>query len=363
MSNLPKNPGFVWSPTRDAVFSACPLEYYYAYYKAWNGWSIDSEEGRREAYACKNLTSLPSVFNAAFRDAVASVFRSVRDNRTKMMSTEAAVTFVKERVRSRLNEAYRMRRDYRGWLDDPKRGGILMEGVYGSSLDEPVKETRKKIAAIGNLAETRTFREFFSEFGKGSSFGKVLEVSENPFKTGLGSFEMFGIRVMTGVDLLYKRNDGVYVASNWKTSGEKASDAISAEAVAAYVSLRYGVPLGKIRVRNEYLLEGTVSEFVPNLDNMKAFAWYVEASAEAMKSFVIGGDTGSNVPVDEEEFAKASENPSCAWCRYRGICIKHAAENEEFFDGMREFAYIPREKMEKKNVWELSAWARKHACV
>lgn len=335
--SLPKNPFFAWSPSRWDVFRSCPLAYYYSYYLAWDGWDIDSEPARREAYLCKNLTSLSFIFNNAFRDEMTRIARAVQSGAYAAEPEKFSPEEVEKSIRARLNRAYAGRKNFRAWLDDPKRFPLIMECVYqgwGNPMEDSIEWIKEKLSFVHGYTDFKTFSDLVS-LSKSGNGDKVIEAGESPFKSGLDTFLLDGVKVFSGVDLVYQK-DGKTVAVNWRTGDDRESYMAASRAVALYLNLHYGIPSSDMVVRNEFLISGESAEYNPGKHSIDDAKKRIAKQAAVMAEFVKSSDTKENIPLSEDAFCEAARNPDCSWCRYRGICMKHKDKNACFFKKMVE---------------------------
>ena len=367
MSRLPENPEFMWSPSRDELFTACPLAYFYCYYQSWDGWNWNSEKPKRDAYLCKNITSRPYVCNNAFREGMTRIFRGFRSDAYARHPAETRPSAVTNLVRERLNKAYISRRKLAGWFADPKRNQPLMEAVYKDWMNDDflavsVGGTKEKLEEVSGYVGTKTYQEFSKEAllhldafrkeqeekveplikevrpAKPSDW--ILEISEDPFRSGLDSFMLDDVLVRVGIDLVYQKMDGTIVAVNWRTSdSRKDADALASKVIALYIKERYGVFFNKTCVRNEYVVSHEVEEYVPTKRDLRETRKLIEAEVSKMKGLVVDGDTVANVPLPMDSFDEKVDNPNCFWCRYRGICKRHEGKNASFLKTMEEEVY------------------------
>lgn len=356
---LPENPEFVWSLSRNDKFEECALEYFYQYYRSWNGWNWDSELDRRKAYLCKNTTSLFYTFNEAYHDALARLFCFYRSEQYLAHPFDWSPRFVQTIVRNALNKAYGRRNCFDAWKVDPKRNKPLREVLYRDWMNDDflqmvVETIKEKLADIPHYVDTKTFQEFSMEsakhwadynekkahpdaqealFQKPDSVGPsdwILEISEDPFKTDFDQFQLNGYTIRVSPDIIYQRMDGTIVAANWKTNDKHPeSDKLEAKVIALYIQSRYQVPFCKTCVRTEYVFSDECIEYTPSRRDMKNVSQYITGQIQKMKSFVEGDDLKANIAKDESEFAKAVNHPNCFWCSYRAICKQHCKDEKK----------------------------------
>jgi len=297
-------PEWSWSLSRDQMFHACKRQYFYHYYASHGGWLLTAAPEAQIAYRLKKLTNLYLVLGEAVHTAAQKLI-DLRERSQAYPTQDQIVTY----IRNTLNAAFQESKQRERWWGYPKQYTMLHEMYYEGELP------RDRVDAVGSrisvCAEHLLASDSWQEI-RDSGDITVLEVEK------LKDFIVNDEKIYVKLDVLYRRGDGTYVITDWKTGKVSEKNEEQLWLYALYIHEYYGVPIEQIEIRTEYLLDGICVRSTPDEDNIMMIQHKIKASLQSMKSYL--DDTYYNRPLPVERFAGAGEHSVCRFCNFRQIC-------------------------------------------
>lgn len=303
-------PEWSWSQSRDGLFSECRRKYYFHYYQSHNGWLRDSNEEARKTYRLKQLTNLYLLLGDGIHQIAEAALKQWRDEKDLPGEEESL-----QRIRQHLNQAYLDSRQLDKWVSSPKKLNMLHEIYYSGKLpDYRVEQIKERMAAC--------VKQFFissslQEVEKGQDI-RIIEVEE------LNTFLIEDNKIYVKLDLLYKRQDDIWVIVDWKTGAESEKNDRQLLLYALFLNDKYDVPYEKMEIRVEYLLTGECNIVDIDEEEIEKIKNQVIKSTNEMKSFLM--DEAENKPLPKTSFPAEPEKRKCVFCSYQEICDEKVLE-------------------------------------
>lgn len=301
-------PEWSWSQSRDGLFRECTRKYYYYYYASHNGWLRDSDPESQAAYRLKQIGNLYLLLGDAVHRIAESALKSWRDSGSLTERNEMILS-----IRSRLNQAYKDSLQVSQWKAAPKKRMMLHEMYYGGGLPpQRVEQIKERIeACVDGFISSRSLAEL-QEDGQ----IEIKEIEE------LNHFYISGEKIYVKLDMLYKKPDGTWVISDWKTGLESDKNEQQMLLYALFLHDQYKVPYHRMEIRLEYLLPGEC--VIPKIASEEVERIEVEVtdSIKQMKAYL--EDPVRNVPLPKEAFPANPGKKTCSACSFLEICASKA---------------------------------------
>ena len=317
-----------WSVSRARLFRSCQKAYYYAYYGAWGGWSVEAPERTRLLYCLKQVQSFPlwggGIVHEVIRDALTQF---------AMRRRPIDVNDLQNAARALLRRGWVESRD-RLWEQNPKRAVNLFEHYYGEGREIPREQTdalKENIyAALENFAHCDTLAELLTlppqnwvELDQLESFivGELPADDRAPAAP---------LKVWCAIDLAYFDAQGVLHIIDWKTGSEHKEELrLQLACYAIYAMKKYQLPLEKIILGGVILNDGgRLSPYAISRESLVNATDQMLKSACAMRGKL--QDIEANT-ANEEDF-DCTQNPAvCNSCPYRQVCPGVNGQNLEEF--------------------------------
>ncbi|HVG93250.1 MAG TPA: PD-(D/E)XK nuclease family protein [Planctomycetota bacterium] len=302
-----------WSKSRAEVFGHCLRKYWWTYYGAWGGWSLDAPGETREAYVLKNLHSRWTWVGDAVHASIEGILRGIAraaDRRELDLERggEVDVDAEAERLTERMRRQYRESRDGR-YRADPKRAFGLVEHEYTVPIaDAEWREmNRRAVDGLRGFLGSPTFADI-----RASSPATWLPFEE------LDSFDFEGTPVWAALDFARRTPDGGAEVYDWKTGEERfEANTLQILAYAMYVEARHAVPATRVVGRLVYVNTGTVHEIRPTERDLdEARATMRKSVAEMRQRLQMGGGPEPS----KLAFPMTDDMDKCAVCHFRRLC-------------------------------------------
>lgn len=306
-------PEFSWSHSRHRTWMECPRKYAYMYYVSHNGWLHNAPDSSKYAYRLKKLVTLPILFGQVVHDVIDQTIDQYRKSGRIPDEKE-----LEHRVRARLRTAFLDSRD-RGeqWFRNPNRYTMLFDMYYEGQLSEQdIQDTHNRLnTCLQNFLHSKSFRDM-------TSSSKISIAASEAFR----SIEMNGIKVYAAIDTIYQHlQDGRWVIVDWKTGKHTADDISQLAVYALYAMKKWGVPLAKITVRNEYLQTGSSHTYALTANDIAAMTEQMNESVQAMKQYQ--QHETLNKPVPLEQFEPTTQTFRCQRCNFKEICLERIEDD------------------------------------
>jgi len=318
---------FSWSPSRDRSFKECKRRYFYERYGSWGGWNASASEYSKTLYLLKNLKNRwawrGSLVHEAIEDYLNQYLSDVAGDPSMKKTKESLGngSLVEEfktlwqDTKKKMNREWKISEE-KQYKDDPKKITGLKEHEYEEAISRSAwkKIWNEVLTSIQNLLSMNSFRN-------------ILENPETVVSVEkLEKANLFGYQVYYVFDVLVKEN-GVYTIIDWKTSSRMSNKANENQlGFYAAVIARNGIDLDKIKVVESNLLLGKEKSYEVSREFVDKLNDYAEASILQMAKYVVDGDLGENVGLEEEAFPM--EGPAlgiCKFCSFVGVCPEGAA--------------------------------------
>ena len=301
-------PPWSYSGSRAAIFDDCLRKYYYHYYGSHNGWKLETAEPDQvQTYRLKQLSNLYLVFGNLAHQMCESVIRSW-DKERKVPEA----SFLYQKMRELLNQAYKESQDVTGWHLRPKYQTMLSEIYYDE--DDKLKDRISSIKSrmqtvVDKLYHTRTWKEVES------GAAHIMEIEK------WDHMILHDTRVYVKMDVLYRNEQGHIVIVDWKT-GKENDFTDQLYLYALYVHEHYNVPYEHIEMRVEYLLTGECETYQATQQDIDKVSASTLRYIEEMKSCL--ADDYYNRPKDISFFTPMPSRRVCGECNFREICSSRA---------------------------------------
>lgn len=217
---------------------------------------------------------------------------------------------------------------------------FLYWGGFKSDKSQKVIDyVNKKLDNFGEMFKTTTtYQEI-----KAGRMKELIEADENMNNNNKYGSEILtftnkhgqelSVKIWAKIDLLYIRDDGKYIITDWKTESKDAfvkedsnDDAYFQLLVYAwYVLKKYHVSLKNIILRRENVVTGTTFESAaPSLATVSKALQRITAEVDAMSEYVVDKDIANNVSHAKESYGMISEDGHCSQCekcKFRALCF------------------------------------------
>ncbi|MBN6189188.1 PD-(D/E)XK nuclease family protein [Aneurinibacillus sp. BA2021] len=297
-------PQWSWSLSRDQMFHTCKRQYFYHYYQSHGGWLLTASPEAQTAYRLKQLTNLYLVLGDAVHTAAQKLI-ALHETRQAYPPADTIIAY----IRRMLNRAYQESKQPDEWWGYPKQSTMLHEMYYDGELPrDRIEAVSARIAGcVEHLLASESLREM-----QDVEHITLLEVEK------LNDFIMDDEKIYVKLDALYRRGDGTYVITDWKTGKVAEKNEEQLWLYALYLHEYYGVPLSLIEVRTEYLLDGQCVRSTPTEEHLEWIRHKIRVSLQSMRSYL--ADSYYNRPLPLESFTGAGTEMTCRMCNFRQIC-------------------------------------------
>ena len=315
-----KFPEFSWSIRRHHAFSFCKRQYFYEYYKSYDGWNYDGSAGddvTRRAYCLKYLEPLRLAYARVAANSIAHLIKKNTlsgENLMDSVKTGLHDVFVKER--------------YQGnWIKKPKKNPFLMElfhhrGFKHGIARNTLVEVTRNIDALANIEKTTTFSFLKEEKGF-----EILNFYPEGKSMDFISFQ--GVNIWSSIPLAYKTEDEKIYVVRWdvlNTSDHMTyEEQMSLFGLAFYLHEKKEIPYEDIVLREERVLIGKTIE-IKNLEKTRLlgrYTQYVGNSISEMRFLLKNENMEKNMPLPMKVFEREGEHKNCKRClscKYRTLC-------------------------------------------
>ncbi|MED0763543.1 PD-(D/E)XK nuclease family protein, partial [Aneurinibacillus thermoaerophilus] len=268
------------------------------------GWLLTATPEAQTAYRLKQMKNLYIVLGDAIH-TVAQKLLELREMGKPYPKQEQVISY----IRNLLNAAYRDSKQKDRWWGYPKQYTMLHEMYYEGGLSpERIEVIANRITTcVSNLLASTSWREI-----RDNPDVTLLEVET------LKDFIFHDEKIYVKLDVLYRRGDGTWVITDWKTGRIAEKNEEQLRLYALYIHEYYSVPLTHIEVRTEYLLDGICTRTHPDVEDIERIVHKIRASLNSMKSYL--ADSYYNRPLPLEQFAGAGHPSVCKSCNFRQIC-------------------------------------------
>ena len=334
--NITKTPEFSWSCSRSQIFNTCRRSYWYQYYGGHNGWLDNPDITAHTIYKYRNVTN----FNLVVGQGIHEVMKKA----VTFKDDDYSGQDVKKWMKNYLHEACVKGSNMAAWDSKPNRNPMLQEFLYwgGFKSDKSQKVidyVNKKLDNFGEMFKTTTtYQEI-----KAGRMKELIEADENMNNNNKYGSEILtftnkhgqelSVKIWAKIDLLYIRDDGKYIITDWKTESKDAfvkedsnDDAYFQLLVYAwYVLKKYHVSLKNIILRRENVVTGTTFESTaPSLATVSKALQRITTEVDAMSEYVVDKDIANNVSHAKESYGMISEDGHCSQCekcKFRALCF------------------------------------------
>lgn len=300
-----------WSVSRDRLFGTCRRAYYYHYYGSWGGWEDGADEGVRQLYVLKNITTLEMWGGSIVHDTIAEALRRFELKRTPIKAGELQAR-ARQKLRSGWSESVN-----REWIDAPKKTNL--HGLYyGNGRTLPRERTEKLkdrvYSSLAAFAESEILREILS----------VSPLNWKPIDQ-LDSFAMDGLKVWCALDFAFVDPVGCVRIADWKTGREDADSLrLQLACYAFYARDKWFVPSDKLRIAGVFLGEGArCSEYPIDDDILVEARDKILSSAADMRATLTDVETNT---ARLEDFVLCEDERPCRTCNFREVCPRFTQE-------------------------------------
>lgn len=272
---------FSWSPQREEMFNTCELCYVLHYYTAHEGWLSSASVDAQAAYRWKKARTMDQLVH---RTLVDTLIKRVYTGSPSLKELYASIM-------SQLDEAFRSSlKSKRQWYHKPNQSPMLYELAYEDEVDASYTNQVKKDlqTAIAHFKGSQLVKELADKTNT------LLEVRQQ-FRGGYSYFDhdKLGVRMYADVQVVHERADGTIIATVFKTTKEPTSLS-HIRLIAQVISETKEVDIERIIVRDEYLCDGTWTDFPVSRDTIRLSDIAMEDSVNMMADFLIGGDLKKN---------------------------------------------------------------------
>ncbi len=307
---------FSWSKSRHERFKECRRAYYFQYYAAWGGWESTAPRFTRELYTLKKLSNRFTWAGSVVHDSVRFALQATQHGRTVDGARQI------ERAHAAMQDDFAFSRR-KGYWNEPGRKPFF--GLLEHEYDEAVPNDAWK----ANWESAKAALEWFYgsrwlELARELTATQWLEVDTTNFDSS--HFQLEGVRVFAIPDFAYREADGTAVIVDWKTGKAREGYDDQLVAYALYLSVRYGLPIERMRAVLVYLNDGKEVEVSVAPEAVEAFKARFRQSVEGMRALLF--DQAKNVPLPEGTFELATDLMTCARCPFRRPCGREQAARD-----------------------------------
>lgn len=315
------NPDFSWSSSRSRLFEECQLCYGLHYYGAHNGWLDESTPLAQAAYRYKVTRSTEQLLMDVITSNIYKHFYKDGVEKDEMIKD----------VKDSLNLAVRASRHNKDdWYNKPKQVPMLTEMIEHHHLpDDLVAKVIKKRDKI-----IKNFYESYTNVEVSTTRSSLLKIGQfNSFTLE----RMDKLKVFIGVHLIYQREDGMYVAVNFKTDN-RPSHIDQLGSIALYFKHKYNVDLEHLILRDEFLLKGTHKDYHLTSEDIEEMYEVIEDSVGMMSELVVDGNLKRNQGLPMDAFSRninhsdASGLANCPYCQLVKMDL------EKYPNGVKSYA-------------------------
>ena len=303
---------FSWSKSRHEKFSECLRAYYLQYYASWGGWDRTAPEEARALYTLKKLGNRFTWAGSMVHDAVKGVLLDLRVGREP--DEEATVARVHRLMQG--DWKFSSRKSY--WTSKHRKEfSGLVEHEYAEPLGP---EEWKRNWESTEQALRGFFKSRWMPLARSLQPNQWLEVDEG-FENS--QFVLDGVKVFAIPDFAYLEPDGSAVVVDWKTGKSREGYDEQVLGYVLYLSIRYRLPLDRIKASLVYLNEGTEHTVEVDPQAMETYRAHFKKSVAQMKDLL--RDPDSNLPKERELFPMTEDLSACARCVFRRPCGREGA--------------------------------------
>ncbi|WP_010289846.1 PD-(D/E)XK nuclease family protein [Kurthia massiliensis] len=299
-------PEFSWSLSRSKSLLTCARRYGYDYYVSHNGWlSFNVSPEAQHAYRLKKLKHLPMFVGEIVHDAIEKTIGQIYLDRP-LPTAETLVNY----ARHQLNTAYQT--PYEAWHAKPNKHAMYFDRYYNGKLSaEQVATYQQRLPQL--------FEHFLTS-------ETVTQLLAHRDTIRIQQAEQFryvyinDVKVFIVMDLLYEdTTTNQWVIVDWKTGKASGADRQQLALYAYYLQQTLDIPLDRIVVRNEYLLEGKhITTTITQTDIEDVLAIF-ERSVFDMRQYQ--ADMFTNEPYEIDTFPRTTHEKTCETCNYREMCL------------------------------------------
>ncbi len=302
---------FSWSKSRHDKFVECQRAYYLHYYGSWGGWDERADPATRQLYILKKLNSRFTWAGGVTHDAIKQALLAIRFGR------EVDPAAVIDRVHRLMRADFRHSMGKGYWREKlRKEFAGLVEHEYAMPVTGD--EWKQNWHTVKSALEW-FFASRWPALAKGLEKDQWLEVDEG-FEHS--AFQLDGTKIFAIPDFAYRERDGGAVVVDWKTGRAKEGYDDQVLGYALYLSLRYGIPVDRIRAQLVYLNDGVETEVHVDETAIAGFRERLAESVAKMRSLL--ADPAANVAQPEVFFPMTEKAETCARCVFRRVCGKDA---------------------------------------
>lgn len=298
---------FSWSKSRHEKFRECLRAYYLQYYASWGGWDRNAPEEARTLYTLKKLGNRFTWAGSMVHDAVKGALLDLRVGRTP--DEDATVA----RVHRLMQEDWRFSARKGYWTSKHRKE---FSGLAEHEYAEPVSaEEWKRNWASTEQALRGFFHSRWVPLARSLKPEQWLEVDEGFERS---QFVLDGVKVFAIPDFAYLEADGSAVVVDWKTGKSREGYDEQVLGYVLYLSLRYRLPIERIKASLVYLNEGIEQTVEVDAQAIETFHAHFKKSVAQMKALL--RDPDANVPKEREAFPLTDNLEDCARCVFRRPC-------------------------------------------
>lgn len=309
-NNLNPYPELTWSTSRLNVLNKCEREYYYNYYGSHNGFSELASNETREIYKLKKLTNKNSLAGTIIHNKAKDFINLITANPDYTITPGFLERHINAAIYNFRNDCIRSNTHNSAWQPNITGFNMLQEYYYGQKINKIQGEEIRGILnrCICNIALSYTFEDI--------NLNKlnVLINGDSNFT----NFDFKGTKVFAILDLLYINSDGKYVVVDWKTGSEDEKHRNQMLAYAKYVSNTYGIDVGNIICRLEYLSSGSFIEYSFSNSDLNELELIISSDIDILKNYL--DDPILNKAKDISFFKTSEDSKYCNQCKYKAIC-------------------------------------------
>jgi hypothetical protein len=305
---LPENPEYGLSHSRDRMLRECERRYYLHYYASWGGWDRNAEELSRAAYRCKKLQALPTLLGTEVHLRASEITQAIKDGKDEPTEEELV-----GRTRDSMNGVWVSSRDRASYIRSPARRNMLAERYY----DWPVSSDRLASisARIGTLVANLHGWPGWDEVRSFAPHGIHLFDS-------MERAEFEGVPLYASPDLLYGvRGDRTVI--DFKTGREPSPE--DRDQIALYhlfLRLRGVVEDGEtLKGRIVYLNDRSEDWVDLGEHELELARRRMKDSMWRTRSLLVDMDEHRNEAVGPEHFPARVDEQRCRWCPMQEACV------------------------------------------
>lgn len=187
-------PEFAWSMSRHNTFNECKRKYCYHYYVSHNGWDKSSSDLAKAAYKLKKITNLSLLLGELIHNEAKQIIYELRKT-NKLLSFDE----IRERIRQKLNQAYKTSKNRIEWEQRPSKSIMLHEIYYDGKIStDKIANIKSNLALyLNNLLTCETLSNLIKHYD---------QIIYHEIDESLQSFDYNGTKLYVRLDLLYQMN-------------------------------------------------------------------------------------------------------------------------------------------------------------